>query len=225
MSNPSEEKKTDALKRLENNLDSIHRLIVMNSRQPEIIFPPVHRLIDELKVGQIPDVKRLGEAIQNVVDFVESLNFLHGWMLVMLTSFVEAYVEDALLQLLAYNPCWMDDMRLKVSFSDVNAIRFSAESFNDIRLRWQKAWTGDIVRRPEDWIRLFSDLGATGYRAGLAEELRGTWKRRNEIVHSGKPVIMKGPEFGAHLNLVDDFTSNTDRFVLTIAFAHGASGQ
>src|SRR5262249_39530855 len=106
--------------------------------------------------------------------------FLTHWMLVMLVTFVEAYLEDFLVMIVQLNPSWCSS-EATLSFEDLSD-NCTVESLRDkICRRWAKG----ILRsgNPTNWIRRLESFGARGYRDNLGNDMEKIWERRHVIVH------------------------------------------
>ena len=225
----SESAKSEPLQIFERNLDSINRLVRVMARQQRDEFVPVYDAMEKLK-GKVTTLTTSGlstpmadlqAAVKEIENFVELMTFLNDWMLVMLVSFAEAYLEDVLFLLVGRNPGWMNDLKLKVSYADLAGANSLAEHMVAMQRRWQACWVNNILRdKPKEWIKLLERLGADGYRANLAEEITALWEKRHEIVHSGTTRHMSVREFQRYLDVIDSFLKPTDRFVVNFLYGH-----
>jgi hypothetical protein len=168
---------------------------------------------------------------------VKTHPFLYDWVLVMMVTFAEAYLENALLLLITAYPEWMKTKDpVKLSGADVLAI----EATPDTEKRWQelmallrKRWVKQFLRdSPRDWIKRLRKRGVLGYREDLAEKMETVWDRRHVIVHappaaqSAQVTGLSGPtvatlvqsltEFSDATSVIDSFVHTTDAFVVTL---------
>jgi hypothetical protein len=228
--------KSEALQKFEKHAKKIAQLIELMGRDQGHAFDPMKEAINrvkDLKVrnmeisvpkagGDVSDeVKGLITAWQGVEHFVELLTFLNDWMLVMVVSFTEAYLEDVLALLVGRNPAFMGDLKLKVSYAELTAAASLAEDMQAMRGRWQECFINNFLReKPQQWIKLLEGFGAKAYPAGLAEEMTTVWRRRHAIVHSEVTGHMSLGEFKKALGIIDSFLKPTDRFVVGFLEAH-----
>lgn len=141
----------------------------------------------------------LQQAVSQITDLIRSNAFLHTWMIVMLVTFAEAYIEDALNILISSGLC-----------------RTSLPS--DISEEMKKKWVRDILRagKPTQWIKAFEQFGATGYDSKIPDQLTLLWKRRHTIVHSASPAsntAITNEVFKA-IVMVNGFVKTTDAFIV-----------
>jgi hypothetical protein len=145
------------------------------------------------------EISSMGEIVDDYVKLVKTRQFLGAWMVVMLVTFAEAYLEDALGLILSHR---MQPASLPPSIS------------TDMMKKWIK----NLLRAgsPHAWIKQLEAFGATGYDADLADKMRAIWDRRHKIAHTAEPGI----NAGASQQLVDAafvvaaFVKVTDTFVV-----------
>ena len=100
--------------------------------------------------------------------------FLFDWMLVMMLTFAEAYLENALLLLVTARPEWMATREKMVSGEVVSKVETLEpekqwRGFMAImRGRWAKQFLRDT---PHDWIKRLMKMGVGQYRASLTAEM------------------------------------------------------
>ncbi len=160
--------------------------------------------------------------------------FLFDWMLAMMVTFAEAYLENVLLRLTTIHPAWMATNDKLLSGDDVLKIEAALPE----ERRWQglmeimrQRWTERFLRgRPGEWISRLEKFGAPTYRAGLAVEMTTIWNRRHAIVHAppaARPDQVTGlsgsaaailaqskTEFFGAINIIYSFAKATDVFVV-----------
>jgi hypothetical protein len=142
----------------------------------------------------------LHQSVNQIADLMHSTAFLYTWMIVMLVTFTEAYIEDALNILICSG--------------------FSSTSLpSDISAEMKKRWVRDILRagKPTQWIKAFEQFGATGYDGKIPDQLTLLWKRRHTIVHSASPnpsTKITNEVFDA-IALVSAFVETTDAFIVS----------
>ena len=134
------------------------------------------------------DLDALHKHYDEIGTSIRAHPFLYDWMLAMIVSFAEAYLEHVLLLLTTTHPAWMATKDRAVSGYDV--LKIDAELPTE--RRWQglmeimrQRWTQQFLReRPGTWISRLEKLGAPKYREGLAAEMTSIWNRRHAIVHT-----------------------------------------
>jgi len=170
--------------------------------------------------------------------------FFYDWILVMMVTFAEGYLENVLLLLVTAHPAWMQTKEtLKVSVADLSAL----EATPDTEKRWQelmsllrKRWVKQFLNdSPGEWIARLKKRGAPGYRASLAEDMKTVWDRRHAIVHSppatrsAEVTGLSGPvisnlkqslrEFQEATSVISSFVETTDAFVVGVLNAQHSS--
>ena len=199
-----------------------HLLIVFNAQRCDIpgmisrlrhsgdeVQQSVTSLIAEPGSTQIEDLDKalalLGKSTGELQDWKDGLLFLQGWMLVMLVTFAEAYLEDVLNLLIGQG---LQRSHLPHS----------------IGKNMQRKWVKDILRAgPREWLTNLENFGATGYRARLAEDMMFIWKRRHIIVHTAElpqPPAKALTEFGNAVDIIGSFVKTTNRFVVGFQDVH-----
>jgi hypothetical protein len=132
------------------------------------------------------------------VKLITSRFFLYNWMTVMLVTFAEAYLQDALDALVS---------------AGLSGSALAEEVTKEIKRKWIR----DILRsgRPHEWITWLKRLGVTGYTEGLADEMKMVWERRHRIVHSpGSGANKFDPKEFAHATeIINGFVEATDALV------------
>ncbi len=228
----NESLKSEAFQNLENNFEHISRLIGLMRSQQGHIFAPAYEAMGKLKEltgdpatlavsGLSSWLIDLQAGVEKVKTFAELATFLNDWMLVMLVSFTEAYLEDVLFLLVERNPGWMEDLRLKVSYRELAGTDSLPTNMEVMQRRWQKCWVNNILREsPQQWIKHLERMGVSGYPASLAEEMAALWRRRHDIVHSGAIGHMSMDEFKEALDVIGNFLRPTDRFVVNFSCGH-----
>jgi hypothetical protein len=168
--------------------------------------------------------------------------FMYDWMLVMMVTFAEAYLQNVLVLLETSYPAWMGTKEKLVSGRDV----LKSEGL-DPEKQWRalmtiirQRWAEHFLRNPPtQWIARLEKFGATGYQAGLGEQMATIWNRRHAIVHSVEVIqtqsddlLRSGPSrfhqsqrfFEEALAVIWHFVQVTDAFVVHALATH-ASGH
>jgi hypothetical protein len=167
--------------------------------------------------------------------------FLFDWMLAMMVTFAEAYLENALLLLTTARPELMATNDKLVSGDDVLK---QIQGALPAEKRWQalmemmrQRWAKQFLRaKPKDWITRLEKFGAPKYRKDLAAKMTTTWRRRHEIVHAPPPIrsvevaglspaavarfVQSRREFEGALVVIFDFVQATDAFIVDVLNAH-----
>jgi hypothetical protein len=228
---PSESAKSEALQIfLKNfvNITCLARLMPPPHRQWTSVHDAVEGLMEfkgQFTTMPLSDLESrttdLNAAVEEFTKVVELITFLNDWMLVMMVSFTEAYLEDVLIQLVGHNPEWMDDLKLKVSYAEVATASSLPEHMETIQRRWQECWVNNILRKkPRHWIKILERLGANGYPAGLAEHMTTVWDCRHGIVHSSATRHLSVTDIQKFVGVVFNFVGPTDRFVVNCLSGH-----
>jgi hypothetical protein len=160
--------------------------------------------------------------------------YLFDWMLAMMVTFAEAYLESVLLLLAAAKPGLMATKEMVISGNDVLNIEVdltAEERWQELMEMMRQRWTIQFLReKPTQWITRLQNFGARKYRAGLAEEMKTIWNRRHAIVQarpaaqsdivvgvnvaaSARVVQSKG-EFTNAADVIHTFVTATDAFVV-----------
>lgn len=226
-------------------------------------FATAMNLLKTLPDGTDPNrtlvIAQLSTSIDELAEFSKTFvalvlanaqthSFLLDWMLAMMVTFAEAYLENALLLLTTARLEWMATKEKVVSGDDVlKQIQgaLPAETrwqalMEIMRQRWankflEKGTPGVWISRLENLARL-EKLGAPKYRKNLGAKMNTIWKRRHEIVHappaarsdevaglspaSAARFVQSKREFRDALVLIFDFVQATDAFVVDFLNAH-----
>jgi hypothetical protein len=160
--------------------------------------------------------------------------FLFDWMLAMMVTFAGAYLESVLLLLTEAKPEMMATKDKVITGDDIIGIGAS----NPTEERWSKLigimgqrWATQFLReKPGQWIARLEKFGAPKYRAGLADEMKLIWDRRNAIVHAIPPALGSDPAgpndvarfvqsksgFIKASEVIHTFVTSTDTFVVEL---------
>jgi hypothetical protein len=171
-------------------------------------------------------------ATLQIAAFLRTHPFLYDWMLVMIVTFAEAYLEGALHLLARSNPGIMAVSTMLLTGADVMDIDPTPEPAQ----RWESLlqvmrhrWAVQLLReKPTQWISRLEKFGVPSYPKDLASRLTDVWKARNSVVHrrpsefSPAPVISKAAterfmqskaRFIEATTAICDFIDRTDLFV------------
>ncbi len=140
----------------------------------------------------------------NAIEKLTSRFFLHSWMTVMLVTFAEAYLEDALDVLMSTG---LKAAALPIDVSD----------------EMKRKWIRDILRngRPHEWVKQLKRLGVTGYDESLPDRMKVIWERRHQIIHAAGSEFSSGSlqEFFEAVKVVNRFVDATDKLVQQLCLA------
>jgi hypothetical protein len=172
----------------------------------------LHRVVKK-EIASAPNVnieklERAGASHQVAVD--EYLGYLYPacrWMSVMLVSFIEFYLEEALISIAVKNPLLVKD-------ADIEKSRiFEVDSIEQLRSEMRLNWAHNALRPggPETWRKKLRQLGAPRFDDNSLRKLQHLWDTRNLIVHSqcvaSTAYVKKYPYMGVkvgekvHVNL------------------------
>ena len=152
-------------------------------------------------------------AVQQTAETIERLTFLTAWILVMLVTFVEAYVEDVLILSVNLNPDWLHKSTARIDYSDLLKANSVDTLIHEIQVRWAK----NILQSggPDNWIGRLEGFGAKGYRPNLESEMRVIWEKRHSIVHKPtKNFHVSFEELDSALSVVQHFVLITEKFIV-----------
>lgn len=224
--------KSQALVNFEENLDQLMTFVrQMDSGQLQEAGEKVRKAIrKEIEAAPNMNAKRLQRATdtygESVKNYMEFLLPACRWMSVMLVSFLEAFMEDGLIEVAARNPKMIKSREVQGS------LVFETESLDALRGYIRRQWAHDAIRPdgPKTWCRVLRDFGAPPINQATVSSLQHLWDTRNLIVHSrsiadaayakkyerlgvvnGSQVKVNIATFGAWLNPVKEFVEWADR--------------
>jgi hypothetical protein len=147
----------------------------------------------------LTELTAMGRMMTDLASYRQTNQFLVTWMIVMLVTFAETYIQDALLIL--------------ISRGFEGSLLPSA-----VRADITNEWIRNAIRRgsPHSLITQVSKFGVIGYSQELINNLTRIWARRNQIVHSAEPEINQTApqEFIDAAQFVNAFVEITDRGVV-----------
>ncbi len=141
----------------------------------------------------------VNQILAEVTALTNTREFLRAWMIVMLVTFAEAYLEDALSLLIStgFNRSFLPD---------------------PIADEITKKWIKNLIRggNPHEWIKKLEKLGATGYEPDLSIKMQKIWARRHALAHTAEPEIKKtaSQEFIDAVLVIKVFAEVTDTLVV-----------
>lgn len=215
--------KSKALLAFETNLDHIIWLANLLNKAPLSMMSDVTTAIDamqaELSTLDLQDQKRFLEKIELAIRPIQRTVgpgriFLTHWMIVMLVTFVEAYLEDFLVMIVQLNPSWCSS-EATLSFEDL-LDNCTVESLRDkICRRWAKG----ILKsgKPTNWIRRLESFGVRGYQDNLGDDMEKIWERRHLIVHDPTSQLSDAHQHLMRaLDYCGHFVEITDSFLVKL---------
>jgi hypothetical protein len=177
--------KSKALVALEMNLDHIKRitaLIKRDSRTASDIFSDASNLISAMKAElanldcqqQMHSLEQIKVSLTPIRELVFGWKFLSDWMVVMLVTFVEAYLEDFLVMAVRLNPGWFRS-EAAISYNDL----LDESTIESLRDKIRRRWARKVLRSdgPSKWIGRLARYGIQGYREHLGAEMQDIWDR------------------------------------------------
>ena len=225
--------KTEAMKNFETSLEPLLGLTVrLIPKDVSSALKSLQRKIKRsqqapppIKMGFLQrDVDKITTGIKN---YLAIKDFLFEWMSVMMVTFLEGYLEDALISLATKNPKLMKD----APPIDHNRT-LEVDSIDELRNEVRQQWAHDFLRPggPDTWLRGLKNMGARGYDEKATLELQQLWDTRNLIVHSrgtasvayarkygvkkGERIKVSISQFQCWLDSIKSFTICTDAFFL-----------
>jgi hypothetical protein len=150
-------------------------------------------------------------------------------MSIMLVVFLEAYLEDGLIELATRKPAVLRD----VPAPEASRV-FEVETLDKLRDEVRRRWAQSKVHGgPEKWGKMLTGMGARGYVKEEMHALQHLWDTRNLIVHSrsimsaayakkyksfgalsGMKIVVALDIFSLWLKAITSFMDVTDAFFL-----------
>lgn len=219
-----ESRKSKALLAFETNLDHVRfiiRLLARDIKTPQDMLSDVQKTINTMQ-AELPNLdlqgqKRFLEKIDLAIDSIQpweaGKEFLTRWMLVMIITFVEAYLEDFLVMLVQLNPS-LCSSEATPSLDDLSE-NCTVESLRDeIYRRWAKGVLGRPGGRKK-WIQRLENFGVRGYRDNIGEDMEKIWGRRHVIVHEPSAQLSDDLDhLKKALDCLGHFVEITDLFLV-----------
>jgi hypothetical protein len=229
---------TKAWLTFEQNLDSVHHMVLLGGRELRLLGAEARRLSTHLEKHDLTkkaNVANVTKAVQRFSKATEARVERYGttkvWQVVMLVTCVEAYLHDLLCIAASVDPELMNKSQQLAPYADVIAATSLAELAGDLRARWARGWLSD--GGPTRWISRLERMGARGYPDGLAPRLELIWGIRHIVVHgagvttkdfvkrhpgvvtaAGDRLGTKNVDFGSSLEAVKGFMEPTENFFL-----------
>ena len=191
------ERKSEAKKIFETNLDSLMVILERLKSESSMVINGIQEINDDLKQfivsGDdlpviIKDAAKLLVSLQQYIkfstgalqQFVKFHTVAFEWMPVMLVTFLEAYLEEGLIDLVTRNSGLLEKAPV-VHPSRV----FEIDTLEELRSEIRRDWAQSRLRPggPETWIKLFKSLGVKTFDDGACDGVQHLWNTRNVIVH------------------------------------------
>jgi hypothetical protein len=203
--------KSEPLKNFEENLDQIMAFVKRMSASDLAKAIEKARRSNEKVIAKSPnlDVKRIAKNLNvlssKVTDWLSFYRPASRWIIVMLISFLEAFLEDVLAEIASRNP-----KVIKSEGMPVQTI-IAAKSLEELKSEIRSNWAHDALRPngPNRWYRTLRDMGAKKIDQQVITEVQHLWDTRNLIVHArgiadksySKKYASRGAKFGVEYNV------------------------
>jgi hypothetical protein len=157
---------------------------------------------DETSDRPIPPTKDAALLLAgDLVKSIRAKETVMMWAVPMLVTYAEAYLQDALEQLISG------------AFAKST---LPAPIIEEVTGKWIKS----AIRSggPHQWINHLTKFGVTGYPDDLAPKLQNIWKLRHKIIHSATPdasVMMTDLPLREIIDSVGTFVLTTDAFLVS----------
>jgi hypothetical protein len=241
LSGASDEPKTDALKRFEENLGLLTAFLnrfhpTDLQRSGKVLGRVIERFKDDPE-NVAPLTRAANKVSAAVQEYLSASRLSHEWLGVMLVTFTEVYLEDGLISLSALNPKLIKD----APPIDHHRI-LETESLDELRHEVRQRWAHQKVEGgPRKFVRRLKDMGARGYDEKDIFRIEHLWDTRNLIVHSRGIVDVayikkyNHLQTGVHVKVnlaqlewwlpaMKGFVECTDRFFLNYGLKLGVGG-
>jgi hypothetical protein len=111
----------------------------------------------------------------------ERLQTVALWIVVMLVTCVEGYLQDLLVEAAGIDKRLMNDTAQTASYNEILAATTTSELAQALRTRWARNWTND--GGPRVWIDRLDRMGVKTFAPDLAARLELIWGIRHITVH------------------------------------------
>lgn len=157
----------------------------------------------------VPLRSAVEEALAEFQEFAKLKGLTVSWMSVMLVTFLEAYLEEGIINMAECDP------RLVRNAPQVPPSRImEIETLDELRAETRRNWAQDVLRPngPQTWVQFFQKMGLSTLERAVRNDLQHLWDTRNLIVH-GRGIISvayatkyqsKGYRAGTKLPVLDD---------------------
>ena len=107
--------------------------------------------------------------------------FVNLWYVVMLVTFVEAFLHDVLTECAEIDPRLMAQSEQQVNYSEVQRLGSMEAVVQELRSRWARNFIDD--GGPARWIDRLARMGVSGFPKDLGVRLEEAWGVRHIVVH------------------------------------------
>jgi hypothetical protein len=178
--------KTSALINLESNLDQIHAFLLrIDPGQIAKAAAKMQKIVaKEAKSVPVVNFKKITRGLDALLARVKNYEAFRTpalrMMSVMLVSFLEAYLEDGLVEIASKNP-----NVIKTPVIEPNRL-MEVESIDQLRTEIRLNWAQGSLRPggPVKWRKQLRALGAPELKQTTLNNMQHLWDTRNLIIHS-----------------------------------------
>ena len=185
-------------------------------------------------LGQVEDLeeatrnlKAWSEQVERMdAEFQRNVKFLYEWHCVMLVTFTESYLQDALAYFAGLDRELMGDSLQSASYDQI----ISAGSVEKIAVQLRYRWARNFIEGggPCKWFQRFQKMGASTLTDSLLKPMEDLWGVRHLVVHRAGKIDsdfrMRHPDLadadGRHIELtpemVGSYTDAVRDFVIEI---------
>lgn len=180
---------------MERNLDTL-----------KVTFAEAGSALNEaMQGGRLAELQGLSDKVippmQQMTQTVVSGRFLYSWMIVMVVTFAEAYLEDVFSILITQG---------------LSTSALPAELQTEIAKKWVK----EAMRRgrASEWIKHLGKFGISGFPPELPSQLQPIWQKRHTFVHTAEPSMTNAApqEFLEATKRITSFIEKIDAQLLTL---------
>jgi hypothetical protein len=178
--------KTSALINFESNLDQIN--IFLRRLDPSQIAKAAAKMqaivAKEAQSAPVVNLKKITRGLDALLALVQDYEAFRTpalrMMSVMLVSFLEAYLEDGLVEIASKNP-----KVIKTPEIEPNRL-MEVESIDQLRIEIRLNWAQGSLRPggPVKWRKQLRALGAPELKQTTLNKMQHLWDTRNLIIHS-----------------------------------------
>jgi hypothetical protein len=150
-------------------------------------------------------------------------SFLHLWYVVMLVTFGEAFLHDALAECAAADVTIMGNTEQKASYSEIVSLGTFEAIEQELRSRWARNFVDD--GGPRKWTARLEKMFGSQYTPDAITQMEEAWGVRHMVVHHAgvttsefvqrHPILAgkAGERLSIPLQLVFDYASVLGQFV------------
>ncbi len=167
----------------EKNLDTVLHFIELQRRDQEGVVAQLRQISAEVStyVKDEAGPTRLAGEVDALATRMLSVSTFNPWRLVMLVTFIEAYLQDVLVEAAAIDGEFMTKSEQPALYADVVAASSIDELANDMRVRWARRWVDD--GGPLKWTKKLTKMGGGEFDARIVAKLEEVWGIRHVVIH------------------------------------------